>query len=159
MHNTIHIIKRNYRGEVAWEYDGEIVERGEHFVCLQAYFGIDDRDDGYFLWQRGDRMVEWFFTDRWYNVFRIHDRDDDQVRGWYCNITYPAVITETSVTWDDLELDMFIFPDSRFLLLDEEGFEALPLTAEVRAAALAGIEEIQRLATQQEAMFAAAVEG
>ena len=42
--------------------------------------------------RRGDRFIETYYTDRWYNIFEIHAREDDRLKGWYCNIAKPAVM-------------------------------------------------------------------
>jgi hypothetical protein len=52
--------------------------------------------------------VETFYSDRWYNVFEIYDRDDGKFKGWYCNIGYPAVIEKDTVSYIDLALDLWV---------------------------------------------------
>ena len=37
--------------------------------------------------------MECFYNDRWYNILEIHDRDDDRLKAWYCNVTLPAEFT------------------------------------------------------------------
>ena len=144
--STIRVQKRDHTGRVVWSYDGEEIERGDQHIVLSAFFNRDDRDDGYFVWQRNDRFLEWYYTDRWYNVFKIHDRDTGAVRGWYCNITRPAVITDFLVYADDLELDVFVFPSGEIVLKDETEFNALDLPAADRARALDAAAAIRRLA-------------
>ena len=46
--------------------------------------------------------METFYSDRWYNIFEIYDRDDDQFKGWYCNIGKPAMIEDDFVSYVDL---------------------------------------------------------
>lgn len=150
---TIRLEKRDHTGQLAWAYSGEEVERGANYILVSAHFDRDDRDDGYFVWQRGDRFLEWHYTDRYYNVFKIFDRVTGAVRGWYCNITRPAVIAGTVVTAEDLELDVFIYADGTTLLKDEADFAALALSAEERATALAAAADIQRLAAAKIAPF------
>ncbi len=149
----IRIEKRNHHGDLVWAYDSEEVERTAHYVLISAHFDRDDRDDGYFVWQRGDRFLEWHYADRWYNVFKIFDRDTGAVRGWYCNITRPAVIGAGVVSADDLELDVFVFPDGQILLKDEDEFRTLDLPAADRAQAEAAAADIQRLAAAKIAPF------
>lgn len=120
---------------------------------LVAYFNVDDRDDGYFVWQRGDRFVEWHYTGRWYNVFQIFDRTTGALRGWYCNLTRPAVIENGVVAWDDLGLDVFVYPDGRTLTLDEDDFRALPLTEADRRQAEAGLADLLSRARRGERPF------
>jgi len=145
--------KRNHLGVVVWSYEGEEVERGDQHIILNAFFNRDDRDDGYFVWQRNDRFLEWYYTDRWYNVFKIHDRDTDAIRGWYCNISRPAVITDFLVYADDLELDVFVSPAGEIILKDEAEFNALDISAEDRARALEAADAIRQLAAAKTPPF------
>lgn len=122
------VIKRDACGKPLLSYSGVLVERNERFVCLDAVFALDDRDLGYVCLRRGDRFREWFYADQWFNIFRVQDGDTLALKGWYCNITRPPLITDASVTADDLSLDVFVYPDGRTLLLDEEEFARLDLS-------------------------------
>jgi predicted RNA-binding protein associated with RNAse of E/G family len=33
--------------------------------------------------KNNNRFVEISYKDRWYNIFKVHDRDDDLVKDWY----------------------------------------------------------------------------
>ncbi len=151
---ALRVIKRDSTGCPVWEYSGVLVEQGADYVCLSAAFNVDDRDDGYFVWQRGDTFIEWYYTGRWYNVFQIFDRDSGDLRGWYCNITRPAIFGAGVVMWDDLELDVFIRPGGELLLLDEDDYRALPLTSGERAHTEAALADIRMRVAAGEAPFA-----
>jgi protein associated with RNAse G/E len=98
------------------------------------------------VFKRGDRLVETFYSDRWYNVFAVYDRDDGALKGWYCNVTRPATITDTAVSSDDLALDVWVSPDGAVTVLDEEEFAALELSDADRAMALDAVQQLLRLA-------------
>lgn len=149
----LRVHKRHADGSLAWSYSGTLIEEGPAHICLSAIFGIDDRDDGYFVWQRGDRFLEWYYRDRWYNVFQIFDRDSGALRGWYCNVTRPAVWTADEVFWEDLALDVFIAPDGAALVLDRADFEALALDPAERAQGEAAVADIRARANAGEAPF------
>ncbi len=149
----LRIHKHRADGSLAWSYSGRLVEEGPTHLCLSAIFGIDDRDDGYFVWQRGDRFLEWYYRDRWYNVFQIFDRESGALRGWYCNVTRPAVWTADDVIWEDLALDVFIAPDGTALVLDRAEFEALALDPAERDQAEAAVADIFARADAREAPF------
>jgi len=51
--------------------------------------------------------VETYYTDRRYYIFEIHDRDDDQLKGWYCNVSRLAVLdADDRLLYMDLALDL-----------------------------------------------------
>jgi hypothetical protein len=105
--------------------------------------------------RRGDRFVESFYTDRWYNVFAVYDVETATFKGWYCNIARPAAIAPGGLTCEDLALDLLVFPDGRSIVLDVDEFEALSLTGEEQQHALSALEELQRMASLGEGPFAA----
>lgn len=143
---TITVYKLDHDGREVWQYPAAVIERGPNHVRLEAFFNRDDMDLGYTVFKRGDRFVEYFYADRWYNVFAVYDRDDGTLKGWYCNVCRPAKISPTAVRCDDLALDAWIDLDGRFLLLDEAEFAALDLSPVERAQALAAVEALKELA-------------
>jgi hypothetical protein len=143
MNEKVVVIKLNPRGEETWHYEGTVLERGETRVVLEAFF---DREDRLFMdttLKRGDRFLETYFTDRWYNIFEIHDRDDLQLKGYYCNISRPARFLDGRIEYVDLFLDLWVSPDGAQTVLDEDEFLAEQLDDAVRRAALRGLAELQ----------------
>ncbi|MBE0409325.1 MAG: DUF402 domain-containing protein, partial [Anaerolineales bacterium] len=124
--------KLNYLGRETWRYSGELVERGENYMILKAYY---DRLDEYvddLLLRKGDLFIETYYTDRWYNIFEIYDVSDGNLKGWYCNIGLPAKFENNEISYRDLALDLLIYPDGRQAILDMEEFKALPLPKSVQ---------------------------
>lgn len=149
----ITIRKFDYAGRETWRYTGTLVERDAHHTVIEAFFDRPDRDDGYVVWRTGDRFLEWYYTDRWYNVFRVHDVDDGRIKGWYCNVTRPATISDDSIIWPDLALDVWVTPGGEVQLKDEDEFAALPLDAETRASALHAVEDLRAHIARREPPF------
>lgn len=147
------VIKRDANGIFQLEYKGEVREWGETWVCIDAVFGFSDRDLGYIRLCKGDLFTEWFFTDRWFNIFRVQDVHTQALKGWYCNITRPAEISENSLAADDLALDVFVYPDGRILLLDEDEFDALDLSPQEREIALSAVEQIKKMVAERQSPF------
>ncbi len=143
MNDTVHVRKRNLDGEVVWQYAGRILRREPNAVVLEAFFNRPDLPFLDVLLKENDRFIETFYTDRWYNIFEIHDRDDGKIKGWYCNIGRPAVLTQGEVSYVDLALDLWISAEGKQTILDRDEFEALPLSAEERKQALSALEELQ----------------
>jgi len=142
----ITVRKLNLRGEQTWSYSGVILERASNSVKLEARFSRETMDVGYTVFEIGDRFVERFFADRWYNIFEVHSVHDDHVKGWYCNITQPAVIEDDVVSAVDLALDVWIAPDGSTRVLDEDEFAALDLTEPDRRSALDALEALKSMA-------------
>lgn len=141
----VHVLKRGLQGEVVWQYAGVVLERGTDFVRLEARFNRDDMPFMGVVLKRDDRFVETFYTARWYNVFEIHDRDDDQIKGWYCNLGRPATWdAPDTISYVDLALDLWVAVDGTQTVLDEDEFAALPLDAQTRAQVWDGLRELRK---------------
>lgn len=138
------ILKKNLAGEVTWQYEGVELHRDENSITVEAFFNRDDMPFQEIVLKRNDRFVETFFTDKWYNIFEIYDRDDGKLKGWYCNITKPAVIVDASVSYIDLSLDLWVSADGRRTVLDEDEMEELGLDEETKQKAFNGLHELQQ---------------
>jgi hypothetical protein len=141
----IKVQKKNPAGEVTYEYEGVLLSREATSIKLEALFDRADMPFMDVVFKMGDRFVEYYYTDRWYNIFVIHDRDDGKIKGWYCNIGMPATFADGVVSYVDLALDLWVSADGRQTVLDEDEFQMLKLTEELRAGALYGLAELKQL--------------
>ncbi|MEL6308379.1 MAG: DUF402 domain-containing protein [Chloroflexota bacterium] len=146
--------KRDHAGKIVLSYPAErILKRTETMICLQAIFQQSTRDLGYVTLKTGDIFTEWFYTDRWYNIFQIEDVDDGALKGFYCNLTRPTIITAESVSADDLELDIFVKPDGTCLILDQDDYDALPLSADEKVQVDRALADIKQKVAARIAPF------
>jgi uncharacterized protein len=143
--NEVVVIKLDLDRRETWRYTGELLRRWPNAVLLEARFNRDDLLFHGIVLGRGDRFIEIFYADRWYNIFEIHDREDDHLKAWYCNICLPAELKEGQVAYVDLALDLLVFPDGRQIILDEDEFSDLPIEACKRDQALAALKDLQHL--------------
>lgn len=127
---TIH--KCNHLGEIELTYTGTLIERHATRVCIKARFKAKTRDLGYIVLKEDDIFTEWFYSNQWFNIFRVEDVDTGDMKGFYCNITRPASIHDDYVAADDLALDVFVKPNGETLLLDEDEYDDLPLSDDER---------------------------
>ena len=155
MSESIRVYKLNERGEKVWHYDGRVLSRTATEIKLEAIFNRDDYAADYHTFRRGDRFVEWFYADRWYNIFQMHDVDDDRLKGWYCNLTRPARLEAEAIYAEDLALDLMVYPDGRFVVLDEDEFAALELSETERQQAINAFESLKVMIQQRAGVFSA----
>jgi len=140
----ITVLKRNLAGEVTWQYEGRVMQRGVNCVTLEAFFNRDDMPFMDTVLKRNDRFVETFCSDRWYNIFEIYDCDTAKFKGWYCNVGYPAVIERDTVSYVDLALDLWVSPEGAQTVLDEDEFLELSIDVMTRARATSALEELKQ---------------
>ena len=139
------VIKRNVERVETWRYPARLLQRKPGGALIEAFFNRADTPFHGITLGQGDRFIEAYYTERWYNLFEIHDRQDDRLKGWYCNVSLPAEIDEHSISYVDLALDLLVYPDGRQLVLDEDEFAELAITAEVRRQAQDALKELQEL--------------
>jgi len=141
----IKVQKKNPKGEITYQYEGILLSRDENSITLEALFDRQDMPFMDIILKNGDRFVEHYYTDRWYNIFAVYDRDDGKLKGWYCNIGKPAVIKDGVVSYVDLALDLWVSAHGKQTVLDEDEFEKLDLNEELSAGALNGLNQLKRL--------------
>jgi hypothetical protein len=149
----ITINKLDLDHKLLWSYTGSVIELSDNAIKLEAFFNRETRDAGYVIFEKHDRFVEFFYADRWYNIFEIHSVKDDHLKGWYCNIAQPAVFSANAIDQIDLALDIWINPDGTTLILDEDEFAALDLDHATRQQAHQAVKELIDLVRQRIAPF------
>jgi len=138
------VIKQNIQEMEVWRYEGTVLNRRVNAALIEARFNRTDLFFHGITLRENDRFVEAYYAEEWFNIFEIHDKDDDRVKGWYCNVCRPARFEDGKIYYVDLALDLLVYPDGRKLELDEDEFTALKLNpTEIRSARSA----LQKLAS------------
>lgn len=143
--HTVTVFKQNHNGEPVFSWEGELLAETLTSRLVSARFsGADAVQVDQVSFLKGDLMLESYYTDRWYNAFEVHQGLSDQVKCWYINLCHPAQFGADSITWQDLALDLVVYPGGEYRLLDEDEFNALPLAPEVRSHCLETVQDILR---------------
>jgi len=147
------VIKQDPYGNAKIQYQGEIISHLAQGVVIQAYWTRAEKDLGYTVFEPGDRFVEYYYTERWFNIFAIESGSGAR-KGWYCNITEPAAITDEYITQVDLFLDVWVNPRGVPLILDEDEFAAASmLSTAQREGAHRGLQALLQLLERREEAF------
>ncbi|HKT21049.1 MAG TPA: DUF402 domain-containing protein, partial [Nitrososphaerales archaeon] len=109
-------------------------------------------DLGCTRFEPGDRFIEYYYTDRWFDIQEIASADGRR-KGWYCDIAEPAVIEQDQIRLVDLELDVWVSALGQPLLLDEDEFETGLLSAAQRKAAQQGVQALLKMLAAREEAF------
>ncbi len=145
----ITITKLDHTGNKVWCYTGKLIKRDTHSITIEAIFDRPDFEFHGLTLCTGDRFIETYFDNHWYNIYEIFDKNDDHLKGWYCNIGFPAVIQSNSISYKDLALDLLVFPDGQLIVLHEDEFNLLDITEEEKNKALEALSELKfRFQTQ-----------
>ncbi|HEU5349308.1 MAG TPA: DUF402 domain-containing protein [Ktedonobacterales bacterium] len=149
----ITVVKLNTQHHVKLSYQAEVIEQRPQGLILSSVWTKPARDLGCTHFELGDRFTEYYYTDRWFDIQEVTSADGRR-KGWYCDIAEPVVIEDGQVRLVDLELDMWVSAEGAPLVLDEDEFEAAPLSEAQRRAARQGLQALLQMLAAREDAFA-----
>ena len=137
-------------GRTKIRYPAQVIADDGTVVTVRAPWAADGvRDFGFVRFEPGDVFTEHYWRDRWYAVKEVRT-STGVLKGWYCDVTRPAVRDGATLTVEDLDLDLWCSADGRTILrLDEDEFTESGLPERDPAAAAAAqsaLNELERLA-------------
>ncbi len=100
---------------------------------------------GYTVFEYGDSFLERYYWHKWYSIWEVRSHRNGRTKGWYCNICQPIELDGDQLRFVDMELDVFVYPDGRFVILDEDELESSNLPAQEQDAARSGLAEVMDL--------------
>ncbi|MFD3837853.1 DUF402 domain-containing protein [Streptomyces sp. NPDC058642] len=138
-------------GRTKIRYPAELVgDDGNHVTVRAAWAGDGVRDFGFVRFEPGDVFTEHYWRDRWYAVKEVR-AGDGTLKGWYCDVTRPAVRSGAELVVEDLDLDLWRSADGRDVLrLDEDEFAESGLAErdpEAAGAAMTALDELEVFAS------------
>ncbi|MFI1164250.1 DUF402 domain-containing protein [Streptomyces sp. NPDC020801] len=139
-------------GRTKIRYGAELLaDDGTRIAVRAPWAGAGVRDFGFVRFEPGDVFTEYYWRNRWYSVKEVRAADG-VLKGWYCDITRPAVRSGTELVVEDLDLDLWRSADGTDVRrLDEDEFAASGLTRSdpgAAAAATAALDELETLARE-----------
>ena len=125
-------------------------------LVLYAAFDQEVRHSHLGLIERGTVSIEYYWLDRWYNVFRFLE-PDGRLRNFYCNVNMPPRFDGRTLTYIDLDMDIVVSPDLSYEILDMDEFEMNALKfkypEDVRHRARLALDELIALIESREFPF------
>jgi protein associated with RNAse G/E len=150
---------RKFDGEIRRSWKCSFVERRDSLLIFVGEFdrSVSHEDLGEIA--AGTTSYEYYWLDRWYNVFRFH-QPDGSLRNYYCNINMPPRFENGVLDYVDLDIDIVIWPDGSVVTLDEEEFAsnaaAYRYPEDVRENADHALRELRELIERGEFPFGSA---
>ncbi|MER5358255.1 DUF402 domain-containing protein [Streptomyces sp. NPDC002785] len=137
-------------GRTKIRYPADVVRDDGTRVTVRAPWAAPGvRDFGFVRFEPGDVFTEHYWRDRWFAVKEVRT-GAGELKGWYCDITRPAVLRDAELLVEDLDLDLWVSADGASVLrLDEDEFEESGLAERDPAAAEAArraLDELEHLA-------------
>ena len=91
-------------------------------LVLDAVFDEEIEHDLLGTISSGTISTEYYWLDRWYNVFRFSDAKG-RLQNFYCNVNQPPSFDGRILSYIDLDIDVLVAPDFSYKILDLEDFE------------------------------------
>ena len=150
---TIRVLR--YDGTEHRRWNAKLARRDGPLIVLDAEFDFEVQHAHLGHIARGTRTVEYYWQDKWYNVF--HFPAAERTRFWYCNINLPPIVAGSTITYTDLDLDLLVQPDLSYQVLDSDEFEyharIFEYSREVRESARQAVTELISLIESREFPF------
>ncbi len=137
------VIKQDFYGREVWRWRGRLLWATPVGWVLEAAFSGPPTTVGGLSFRPGDRMIEFYYRARWYNLFAVYDGPHGRIKGWYANIAAPTQRRGDRLIYRDWALDLVVLRDGRVAVLDQEAFVALPLSPQERLRARQAFAEVR----------------
>jgi len=147
---TLTVRSLAYDKSLRREWTAELISQTSSRIDLVGVFEstIEHRDLGRI--DAGTVSYEFYWPDRWYNIFRF-EYPDGKLRNYYCNVAMPPVLSETALEYIDLDIDVLVWPDREPIVLDRDEFEenrvALSYPSDIVEKAEKSLKELLTFAT------------
>jgi protein associated with RNAse G/E len=124
--SPVHVRKLKPDGKLDYAWDGAVLRCDAEGIVLRAEFNVDLVEREFATFRRGDVFHEFYYWERWYNVFQI-SAPDGTLKGWYANVGLPPELKPQARELDyvDLALDVWTLPTGEFMVLDQDEFDQL----------------------------------
>jgi len=140
---TIRVLR--YDGSEYRRWNATLVRRDGSLIVFEGEFDIEVQHSHIGHIPMGTRTVEYYWQDKWYNVFRFLG-EAGETRLWYCNINLPPIIEDSTITYVDLDLDVLVQPDRSYQILDSDEFahhaQAFQYPQDVQESAQKAVSEL-----------------
>ena len=111
-----------------YKHDGKIHRCWDEAVAIDVkkdyiVFGNEKTlvtEAGGNTWRTKEPAIMDFFKDKWYNIIVQLKKEGIT---YYCNIASPFIIEEDTIKYIDYDLDLRIFPNGSFKILDRQEYK------------------------------------
>jgi len=156
LNETVTVKSRKFDGSIRRSWTCSFIEQKETLLVFEGVFDFDVSHANLGFIRRGTVSYEYYWLDRWYNVFRFHEPEGG-LRNYYCNINMPPVFENGVLDYVDLDLDVLVWPDFKYQILDREDFEQnakrFTYSDEIRVNVNAAMNDVIRLIEKREFPF------
>ena len=120
--DTIVVSVLKYDGREHRRWPARVAKTEDTLLVLDAVFDEEIEHDLLGTIASGTISTEYYWLDRWYNVFRFSD-PDRELKNFYCNVNTPPEFDGRVLSYIDLDIDVLVALDLTYKILDVDDFE------------------------------------
>lgn len=120
---TITVCTYKYDGTEHRRWPAKVSRTADSLLVLDAEFEEEIRHPLLGTIPAGTISLEYYWLDRWFNIFRFLQPTGETLN-FYCNINTPPRLQDDILSYTDLDIDLLVAPDLSYTILDEDEFEA-----------------------------------
>lgn len=115
---NIHGYKHN--GDLYKVWDGTIFlgQTKDYYVFANNKIKVTEIDGR--SWKTKEPAITFYFKKKWFNIIAQLKKNGIY---YYCNISSPVVIENNTIKYIDYDLDLRVYPDESYKVLDESEYE------------------------------------
>lgn len=122
MAKEIIINSRKFDGSIKKTWTADLIEIKSRRLTLLGEFNDEIRHRELGLIRRGTISYEFFWFDRWFNIFRFHE-PEGSFRNFYCNLCMPLQFQNNVIDYIDLDIDVCVSSKFEIKVLDMGEFQ------------------------------------
>ena len=115
---TIHCYKHDGKLHRTWDEATILDIKDDMLVCGNDKTMVNESDGR--VHQTNEPAILFFYKDKWFNII---GQLKSQGLCYYCNIATPYLIEDDIIKYIDYDLDLRVFPDGAFRVLDRNEYK------------------------------------
>ena len=115
---TIHCYKHDGKLHRTWDEATILDIKDDMLVCGNDKTMVNESDGR--VHQTNEPAILFFYKDKWFNII---GQLKSQGLFYYCNIATPYLIEDDIIKYIDYDLDLRVFPDGAFRVLDRNEYK------------------------------------
>lgn len=115
---NIHGYKHNGELYKVWDKTIFLEQTEEYYVFGNDKIKVTEKDGR--SWRTKEPALIFYYKKRWFNI--IAQLKSSGIY-YYCNISSPVIIENNTIKFIDYDLDLRVFPDGMYKILDKSEYE------------------------------------
>lgn len=116
------INSRNFDKSIKRSWKADLIKKQNSLLVFVGIFNETIKHPYLGVIRPGTVSYEYYWLNRWYNVFRFHEPEGD-FRNFYCNLNMPPVFQNGVLDYVDLDIDVIVWQDFSYEIHDMDDFQ------------------------------------